>query len=177
MSGKLTHMELLLSLVYVLIGAVIMLLITTIWQLMPKQDLYISDIEELNVLQFEWKEPQRDVSIDGNSLIIGDIWYPKGIGVHANTDFSVTIPNGFTRFISDVGVDDEVAVDSPASIVFQVIGDGTVLAQSPMLKADMPPFRLDCNIENMTQLTLKALNAGDGSNSDHGDWGNARLTK
>lgn len=177
MSGKVTHTELLLSLLYVLIGAVIMLLLLTVWKMVPKQDLYISDIEELNVLQFEWKEPQRDKSVDGNSILIGDKWYAKGIGIHAVSEFSVSIPRGYTRFIADVGVDDEVAADSPASVEFQVLGDGTLLAQSPVLKAGMPPYRINCRIDGITQLTLRAANGGDGSNSDHGDWGNARVVK
>lgn len=177
MSGKVTHTELLLSLVYVLIGAVIMLLLLTVWKMVPKQDLYISDIADMNVVQFEWKEPQRDKSVDGNSILIGDKWYAKGLGIHAVSEFSVVIPKGYTRFIADVGVDDEVAADSPASVEFLVIGDGTVLAQTPVIKADMPPYRIDVRIEGITQLTLRTTNGGDGSNSDHGDWGNARVVK
>ncbi len=177
MNEKLTHKELLLSLVYVLIGAVIMLLILTVWQMLPKQDVYISDLEELNVLRFEWKEPARDQSIDGNSLLVGDKWYQKGLGVHATTEFSVAIPQGYTRFVAEVGIDDEVAPDSPASMVFQLLGDGTILAQSPMMTADMPAYRIDCRIEGISQLTFLATDGGDGSNSDHGDWGGARLIK
>ncbi len=159
------------------IPIVILALILLFWFLVPAQDIYVSDIDEINVIDFEWKEPQRDQSIDGNSLLIDDKWYHKGLGVHANAEVSLAVPYGYTHFISEVGVDDEVAEDSPASVEFIVIGDGAVLHHTPVLEASMPPYRIYVNVEDISMLNLKVTNAGDTSNSDHADWGDARFVK
>ncbi len=140
-------------------------------------EVFVSDLEELNVLKEEWMPYKRDLSVDGNSLIIGEKWYPKGLGVHANAELSVQIPKGYTYFVAEVGVDDEIPEENPASVRFFVLGDGAVLYESPVLKADMPPRRIHVNIQDMSELVMKVDDAGDGNNSDHADWGNARFVK
>ncbi|MEW6235393.1 MAG: NPCBM/NEW2 domain-containing protein [Candidatus Omnitrophota bacterium] len=160
-----------------IIAAAVIILLIVIWSMIPARDIYISDIDELNVLSFEWKEPIRDKTVDGNSLLIDEKWYPKGMGVHANSEISLKVPRGYTHFIADAGVDDEISQDKPASVQFMVLGDGAVLFETPVIKAGMPPRRIYANIEGVEVLTLKAMDGGDGSNSDHGDWGNARFVK
>ena len=128
------------------------------------------------MLKAEWFEPQRDHSVQNNPLIIDEKHYPRGIGVHADSEIEVTVPEGFTHFVADVGVDDEVPEDSPASVIFTVLGDGVVLYESPILRANSPPQRISVNVEGVITLTMKVSMNGDGSNSDHADWGSARFT-
>lgn len=148
-----------------------------IWIFSPSGEIYVSDIEDLNVIKFEWKEPQLDQSTDGNSLLIQDKWYAKGLGVHAETEISVNVPSGYTHFISDVGIDDEITDDKPGSVQFLVIGDGTVLYESPILTPKMAPRRILVDVRDIKILNLKATIGGDTSNSDHADWGGARFVR
>lgn len=160
-----------------LAGMAAMLLVSQASSLFGGGELYVSDLGEINVIEYEWKEPKLDTSIDGNNLLIGDKFYEKGIGVHAISEVSVTVPAGYRYFVSDVGVDDEIAPENPASVQFIVLADGVVLYESPVLKADSPPYRVRVRVDGHQTLNLRATGAGDGTNSDHADWGGARFTK
>jgi len=160
-----------------ILAIIVIVLLIALWSLIPARELYVSDIDDLKVIKFEWKEPMRDKTVDGNSLLIDEKWYPKGMGVHANSELSLKVPKGYSHFIADVGVDDEITPDKPASVQFMVLGDGAVLFETPIVKAGMPPRRIYANVEGVEVLTLKVMDGGDGSNSDHADWGNARFVK
>ncbi len=140
-------------------------------------ELYVSDIQDLNVIKEEWNEMKRDLSVDGNSLIVGEKWYSKGLGVHANSEISLAVPKGYTHFVSEVGVDDEIPEENPGSVVFLLIGDGAILYESPIMRSNMPPRRIHINIEGISELKLIVDEADYGTNSDHADWGNARFVK
>ncbi len=153
---------------------VLIMLIAHLWNSGPSRAQYVSDME-YNVISFDWGEPKNDTSIDGNALIINEKEYRKGLGVHAACEVSVDVPWGYDHFIAEVGVDDEVPLDSPASVKFIVLGDGAVLWESPVMTSSMPPRRVMVNVEERVQLTLKVTPANDGTNSDHADWANARF--
>jgi len=153
---------------------VLLVWISLLWDWGPPQPQYISDME-YSVISYEWKEPQLDQSIDGNPLTIHEKHYDKGVGVHAESELSVYVPRGYTHFIAEVGVDDEVKADSPATVKFYVVGDGAVLWESPVLTGVMPPRRVMVNVKERIQLTLKVVPTEDGTHSDHADWGNARF--
>lgn len=155
--------------------AIILVLIIVIWKSFPTRDLYVSDIGDIEIVAWEWKEPLLDKSIDGNSLIINEKFYEKGIGLHASCHISVPVPPGYTTFSSDIGIDDEIAPDAPATVKFIVIGDGVVLYESDVIKPDMKPYRIHVNVKWISKLDLIVTDAGDGTNSDHADWANARF--
>jgi len=159
------------------LAALVALLGWILWNSMPARDIYVSDIKEWTINKWEWLGPQRDASVEGRSLMIGEKYYPKGIGVHAASEITVPVPPEYTRFLADVGVDDEIKAGAPSSVVFKVLGDGVVLYESPILKAAMPPYRVDVGVERVHTLTLVVTDASDGTNSDHADWGNARFAQ
>ena len=156
--------------------ALILVLAVVAWKSFPAKDLYVSD-QELEVVKFEWAQPQRDKSIAGGSLIINERYYEKGLAVHANSVVNVPVPAGYTHFIAEVGVDDAMKDDGPSSVQFQVLGDGVVLYESPVLRANMPAYRVLVNVEWISQLSLVVKDGGDGTNSDHADWAGARFTR
>lgn len=79
--------------------ALILVLAVVAWKSFPAKDLYVSD-QELEVVKFEWAQPQRDKSIAGGSLIINERYYEKGLAVHANSVVNVPVPAGYTHFIA-----------------------------------------------------------------------------
>ncbi|WP_174867219.1 NPCBM/NEW2 domain-containing protein, partial [Streptomyces gardneri] len=100
--------------------------------------------------------------------------YTKGIGTHANSTITYTLNGGYTRFQSDLGVDDEVT--NNATVKFEVWGDGTKLYESPTpMTPTTATTSIDLNVTGVTTLTLKVTDAGDGINSDHADWAGATL--
>lgn len=146
------------------------------WQLLPSMNRYASDIDGLEIVHWEWTEPKMDASCDGNSLIINGKFYSKGIGVHAPTDIRVPVPFGYSHFVCEVGIDDEIADDLPASVQFLILGDGAVLYESPILRAADPPRRVVVPVEGVSSLLLRVNDGGDGNNSDHADWALAHFT-
>ncbi|MFI6318837.1 NPCBM/NEW2 domain-containing protein [Nonomuraea sp. NPDC050556] len=117
---------------------------------------------------------RKDRSVGANPIKLAGTTYAKGIGTHANSTVTYTLNGAYDRFQSDVGVDDEVTAN--ATVRFQVWGDGVKLYESP---AAMTPSSatqsVDVGIAGVTSLVLKVTDAGDGINSDHADWANAKL--
>ena len=149
---------------------------TGIWFTWPSRDIYASDTD-YEVLTAEWSNPNRNTSIDGKVLQIGGKIYTKGIGVHPKSQISVTVPKGYTHFIAEVGVDDEIAEDLPANVMFSVLGDNAVLYESPLLKADMQPYRIFVDIRQYKKIVLQVNGGPGGTIAGHSDWGGARFVK
>ncbi len=159
-----------------LLGLCIVLLVV-VWQSFPFKELYLSDIQDWEVVTWSWAEPLRDVSIGNKSLIINEKTYPKGLAMHANSIIKLYTPPGYTNFVADIGISDEIDDVGPSSVVFLVWGDGVILYKSPVIKADSPAYRVDVNVKWIGELRLEAFDAGDGSNSDHAIWGDARFVR
>ena len=49
----------------------------------------------------------KDKSIEKNALILDGKKYEKGIGTHANSEIVYKLDGKYSRFLSDIGVDDE----------------------------------------------------------------------
>lgn len=126
----------------------------------------------LSKAQQEWGTLGFDRSVDGKPLSIGNVQYPKGLGTHAVSTIRLIFPSGYTTFTGACGLDDE----APAgSITCQILSDGKVLFQTPVLRAGTPaqPFSIDINGLGSVELVIG--NGGDGKNSDHADWVNLEL--
>jgi len=121
---------------------------------------------------------QFNKSIEGKPLSIEGKRYEKGLGLHANALAIVSIPAGASRFVAQVGLDDEVRDDPRGSVTFEVYGDvkemgekPVLLAQSPVLSANTLrwwAFDLDLN-SRFKELRLVVTDAGDGISCDHAD--------
>jgi len=135
-------------------------------------------------------EVQRDNPIvpDGNPIKIQTVEYAKGIGTHTDTngnapaDVQVNIEGmGFSSFEAYVGIDARVASGSSTAgktLIFQVIVDGNIKAESPQLDGNSPPFQLTANIPSDGKvLTLRVINGSGTAGGTWADWGNARLSK
>ncbi|MFI1395915.1 glycoside hydrolase family 97 catalytic domain-containing protein [Streptomyces sp. NPDC020681] len=126
-----------------------------------------------------WGPVERDMSNgensagDGGPLRIRGTAYDKGLGMHAAGEVSVDIGGAYDRFTAKVGIDDEVTGEG--SVVFEVIGDGRVLATTGVLTRADAAQPIDVDIAGVQRLTLRATDGGDGINFDHADWGDAQL--
>lgn len=115
----------------------------------------------------------------GNHLSLGGKVYKKGIWTHSFEDgrpadivFDIA-GKGYGVFASDAGLDD---ASGGGSIQFQVLLDGKIVAESPVMKPrEVHRFRVE--LGSAKTLTLRVLNGGDGYTSDHAAWGLARLIK
>ncbi len=120
---------------------------------------------------------RRDINLYQQTITIGGKPYPKGVWTHAYNDATpadVVIDiagKGFGTFAADVGLDD---ASHGGSVQFQVLVDGVVKAESPVMKPG-PAHALRVDVTGGREVVLRVLNGGDGYVCDHAAWGLARF--
>lgn len=112
---------------------------------------------------------------DGNPLRLNGVQYQRGLGVHAHSDLIFPLEGKYRRFISDLGIDDEIA--SGGSAIFQVFADGVLRYQSGVMTASSVTQSIDIDMTGVQEMRLVVTNAGDGNTNDHADWAGARLIR
>jgi len=126
-----------------------------------------------------WGPAERDRSNgeqaagDGRTLQIGSTTYTKGVGAHAASTIDVNLGGRCSTFTADVGVDAEVGTNG--SVTFSVLGDGTTLTTTAVLRGGQAAQHLSVNVTGRNVLRLQVGNGGDNIDFDHADWANAQL--
>lgn len=113
-------------------------------------------------------------SADGRTITLNGVAYATGVGVHSSSEVRVAVPAGCTRFLSDVGVDDEVG--NSGSGVFEVMVDGTVLFNSGVMNGASATRQVSVDVTGRSEVRLLLQDGGDNRDFDHGDWANARFS-
>ena len=145
--------------------------------------VYLSDLEPTEAKEtplfderpWHWR---RDRSVAGNPIRMGGKLFRKGIGVHSRCDLTYDLAGKFKRFLSDVGIDDEVA---SGNVEIRIYVDGSQVfpkAQTKLLVSRRSgPARVDIDVSGGKKLTLVVDFGEELHVNDHVDWANARLTR
>jgi len=100
--------------------------------------------------------------------------FARGIGVHAPSRIEYLIEGAFEAFESVPGVDD--AARFGGSVVFAVHVDGVERFRSRIVRGGPEePEPLRVSIAGGRVLALIVEEAGDGTEGDFADWGDARV--
>ncbi|GAA5125476.1 glycoside hydrolase family 97 catalytic domain-containing protein [Luteolibacter yonseiensis] len=119
-------------------------------------------------------DAKKNKSISNKPLSIAGTTYPRGMGVHAPSDAFVNLRGQKSvRFQATVGADD--GPEQSGSVVFQVIGDGKKLYDSGTLRKGDAAKKVDVDLAGVKLVELRVTDAGDGKNSDHANWADARF--
>lgn len=125
-----------------------------------------------------------DVSTTGTHLRIGETLYRYGIGAHSRSVIEYDIPQGYTAFVADVGVDAgvlDVFDDSPraGTVRFRVRVNGTTEYESALMNPTMEArsVLVRLNPSRINRLRLEVDDGGDRIDSDHANWANARVIR
>lgn len=166
-----------------------------LWGLLfPKQedgteklrDLYISDANVVGIdghPGFE-NDFSRDKWLDDSPLVIGEMNYSKGIGMHANdgttnnTRLYCNIAGlGFETFSSYVGIarTPDLNAEAESTVQFVVYVDEVEKARSPVMKYEDEAFLLEVDVAGANVIRLEIENV-DTAACDHAAWGDAKLT-
>jgi PKD repeat protein len=125
-----------------------------------------------------WGPVERDQSNgelnagDGRPITLNGVAYPKGLGVHAQSDVRFNLEGQYASFQAEVGVDDEVG--SNGSVTFQVWADNELLFDSGLMTGDTATRIVDVNVTGKQELRLIVVSDSN-MDYDHADWANARL--
>ncbi len=146
----------------------------------PFAPVYLSDLEWLVAVNgygpVERNRSNGEASAgDGRAITLNGKVYPKGLGAHAYSDIRYNLAGRYTRFRSDVGVDDEMT-GWYESVVFEVWVDGVKRFDSGKMTTASTTRSVSIDVTGGQQLWLIIRDAGDGTTGDHGDWASARLT-
>ena len=126
-----------------------------------------------------WGPVERDLSNgeqgqgDGTPLSLRGTVHDKGIGVHAPSSVRLFLGERCATFTATVGVDD---VQTRGSVAFEVLGDGTSLASTPVLRGGGATEDLAVDVGGVRYLDLVVTDGGDGNGNDHADWASAKLS-
>ncbi|SFR22651.1 alpha-galactosidase [Lentzea waywayandensis] len=112
---------------------------------------------------------------DGKAITINGVVHQKGLGAHAAGTIDFYLGRKCSSLSVDVGVDDEVAAGK-GSVIFQVFADEVKVADSGRLTGTDAAKKLTAPLTDAENLRLVLTDAGDGINSDHGDWASPRIT-
>jgi hypothetical protein len=111
---------------------------------------------------------------DGKTITLNGTTYSKGIGAHAASTILYDLAGRYSKFITDIGVDDEI-ISTKGSVVFQVWLDEVKVFDSGVMTGASVTKSLNLDVTGKRQLTLVVTDAGNGNGSDHADWAGARL--
>jgi hypothetical protein len=144
----------------------------------PPPDTWLSDMTAVSASNGNGPV-ERDMSVggagarDGRPITLNGVVAAKGLGVHAVSTVTFSVPRGFAAFVADVGVDDECV--NGGSVVFQVLVNGVKRFDSGVMRGSSTTKTAVVDVAGSNQLALTVTNAGDGGTCDHADWANARL--
>lgn len=111
---------------------------------------------------------------DGGPLRVNGRSFAHGLGTAATSVVVYDLGALAWSFSSWVGVDD--AVGNGGSVVFQVLCDGVLRYQSPVMRgADFARNTGRIDVTGVRELMLVVLDGGDGDANDHADWGEPTL--
>ncbi len=137
-------------------------------------DLFLSDMLPESAKQ-GWGTLQKDKSIKPPKITIAGKTFDKGLGTHAPAEAVYRICGNYTRFTAYVGVDDYTKPYNTASVQFEVWGDGILIYQSKIMRAEDAAEKVDIDIKGINELKLIVNDGGDGQGWDHADWAEAKL--
>jgi alpha-galactosidase len=145
---------------------------------LPKGRVYLSDLAwtyatngygpvELDTTNGE------NLSLDGRPIRLRRSAYSKGLGVHGPSLIRYRLGQACSRFIADVGIDDDEGGHGSAQ--FEVWADGERLFESGVLTGTSPPSTVNVDVSGRRELRLFVGVGGDGYELDHGVWAGALL--
>ncbi|MFF2964350.1 NPCBM/NEW2 domain-containing protein [Streptomyces sp. NPDC057963] len=145
----------------------------------PAGDSYLSDLPRLSATN-GWGPVEQDTSNgeskagDGNPITIGGTVFAKGLGVHADSAVEFYTGGACDTVTAQVGVDDEK--ETRGTVAFEVRADGRKVASTGVLTQAMPAQSLSADVSGAQVVRLVVTDGGDGTDSDHADWADLRIT-
>jgi alpha-galactosidase len=139
----------------------------------PGEEVLISS---LNVSRIEqgWGEGRSNRSVGNQKLTVAGRVFENGVGTHANSIIPLEVDGNALALSGSVGVDDETG--GRGSVVFKIEADGREIWNSGLMKSKAAARDFSLEVKGVKSLDLLATDGGDGSDWDHADWGDLKIT-
>jgi alpha-galactosidase len=112
-------------------------------------------------------------ALDGAPIRLRGGAYDKGLGVHGPGLLRYRLGRACSRFVADVGIDDDQ--EGRGSAQFEVWADGERLFESGVMTGGTPARAVNVDVTGRRELRLFIGIGGDTNAFDHGVWAGARL--
>ncbi len=162
----------------------------------PAPDVHLSDLDPVQTsgsghrygTEIRWtpgtNSPQKDSNNRRQTLRLRNNTYEKGIGVHATNAMTFELKPEYESFVGLAGVDDNIVDQHLASnlamhpsVVFRVVLDGEIAAESTVMRIQEKPWRFHVQIPKGSRyLRLVASDGGSGHSENLANWVNAGFT-
>ena len=116
---------------------------------------------------------QLNKSIKGQPIKLRGVTYTKGLGTHANSSIVYKLNGAYTNFVSDVGIDDEVA--GLGNVIFTRDRRRQDAVRQRRANGASPIVHVNVDVTGVQQLTLVVANGVAGVDYDHADWAGPQL--
>jgi alpha-galactosidase len=133
-------------------------------------------LEEIGIERLSQRRgaPRIGRSIRDLPIRLGGVTYPHGIGTRSISEFVIDLKGNARRFVSMVGIDDEIRGDV-GSVTFEVWADDKRVAASGLMRVGDAPKLLSADLTGARVLTLLVDDGGDTSNDDEVAWAGAMI--
>jgi alpha-galactosidase len=111
--------------------------------------------------------------LDGAPIRLRGAAYDTGLGVHAPSLIRYRLGQACSRFVADVGIDDDQA--GQGSVQFEVWADAERLFQSGVVTGTSPTQTVDIDVRERRELRIFVGIGGDDDILDHAVWAGALL--
>jgi alpha-galactosidase len=139
----------------------------------PAEEIWLSALDFSRVEQ-GWGEARSNRSVDNRRLTVAGRVFQRGIGTHANSNIPLLLDGNGVKLSGWAGLDDET--NRRGSVVFQITADGKELWNSGLMKPGNAAKDFSVDVKGVKSLVLLALDGGDGSDYDHADWADVKIT-
>ncbi len=129
---------------------------------------------KLSGIEQGWGEAHSNRSVDNRRLTVAGRVFERGIGTHANSSIPLELDGNAVELSGWAGLDDETG--GRGSVLFQIQADGKELWNSGIMRPKDAAKEFSLNVKGVKSLVLEAADGGDGSDYDHADWGEVKLT-
>jgi serine/threonine protein kinase len=121
-----------------------------------------------------WGAVYMNKNAQGLPIELGGRTYPRGVGVHANSELVYNLKPEYDRFVGRVGIDDRMKESS--SIIVRIFANEKLLGESPLLNAGATPWEFNLELPKDSagrasgRLRLVVDGTDDGIEADMTDW-------
>jgi len=147
--------------------------------------VYLSDMEPAEVRETPLFDERpwhyrRDLSAGGRPITLQGKVYRRGLGVHSRCELVYDLGGKFKKFLSEIGIDDEVGRADEAAggkVEVRIYLDDKLAFQHPQVERDSKPISVELDVTGARRLTLVVDFGKELHINDHADWADARLIR
>ncbi len=159
----------------------------------PLPEVFLSDLKPLKMNMAIWSEwyaeasrpdPRPDRAYDDGPLRLRGVDYKRGMGLRAPSHLLYEVKPEFDRFVARAGVDEGLLKNDLGReramyphVVFKIVIDGRVAAESPVMRISQEPWRFNVPIPTGSRvISLAAAHVGEFNPGELIQWVDAGFT-